>query len=883
MIAELVSALPEIYQPIYTHPELSQAASRRCDDRLEAILRAHDALRSLLGRPLKVLDLGCAQGFFSFHLAERDATVHGVDFLDKNVAVCVALAAEHPRLAVSFENNRIEDVIGHLLPDQYDLVLGLSVFHHVAHEKGAGEVCALLGRLAENSGVLLVELALRNEPLYWGESQPQEPDSLLDSVAFVHQLGRHETHLSIVPRPLYAASGRYWLLNDRAGRFDSWTENPHALAQGTHHGSRRYFFGQDSLVKQYRFDHWRGAHNQAELARERHFLTHPLAGFDTPACLAFAADATQGWIAIERWPGRLLLDVLRDGGSIDPRRIVVEVLAQLAVLERAGLYHNDVRAWNVLLAADGSARLIDYGSISETPTDCMWPRDIFLAFFIFVYEVTTGVVDDPVPVRTVALSPYRLPIPYRAWAESFWDRPLNEWNFQEMRDALVETMNTHDNRQSDVGAPVVPMESWMKAIEEAIDLQKQFGNQLNEQIESRLKMDEHSLDALKAAHAREMSLLQMHADQLAKRLHEAEESCAIQKQRAIDAERRAEDGKKLVGDASANAYRKQARIEELETSSHYWWRHAQALKAECDALRSSWSWRITAPLRWRGGRVVDGSRSPNEGSMATGRFALNAVQLPLVKTMSLILRDPILSYRINQRLLQYPAVHRHLLAVARNYGLMSPKPTPVVISNPELAHRDADTIPKLNPKVFAAAPTIPETCLLPPPHGTEPPWMRFVGHVEGHYSLAIVNRGLAGGIERLLPGRLAFVPYHGQPYLIPPELPDAQYRPLSGALGRSLPTEAEGDAVSIVHHYPLIVDALPARIRFIVFLLGRNDSASGNGGTHPSQFRCGSGCFAGGQTCADQFWLSGLDLCDTDRNRPSDYERRNGQVRCSSD
>ena len=42
--------------------------------------------------------------------------------------------------------------------------------------------------------------------------------------------------------------------------------------------------------------------------------------------------------------------------------VLRDVVAQLATLEAAGLYHNDVRAWNVLIGPDGRAALIDYGA-----------------------------------------------------------------------------------------------------------------------------------------------------------------------------------------------------------------------------------------------------------------------------------------------------------------------------------------------------------------------------------------------------------------------------------------------------------------------------------------------------------------------------------------
>lgn len=70
-LEQAVRHLPEIYQPIYKHPELYQTSSRSCDDRLTHIKAIYDALQKKLNRRLRVLDLGCAQGYISLSIAER--------------------------------------------------------------------------------------------------------------------------------------------------------------------------------------------------------------------------------------------------------------------------------------------------------------------------------------------------------------------------------------------------------------------------------------------------------------------------------------------------------------------------------------------------------------------------------------------------------------------------------------------------------------------------------------------------------------------------------------------------------------------------------------------------------------------------------------------
>ena len=123
-----------------------------------------------------------------------------------------------------------------------------------------------------------------------------------------------------------------------------------------------------------------------------------------------------------------------------------------------------------------------------------------------------------------------------------------------------------------------------------------------------------------------------------------------------------------------------------------------------------------------------------------------------------------------------------------------------------------------HPRALPARPTPPETLLLPSgAPNAAPRWVRLTGHVEGHYSLAIVNRGLAGALEQRTDGRLQFVPYHGQPYAEPPQLPPEQDAPLHAALRRQLPDDEADRAISLVHHYPFIHDPQPAALRAIVF------------------------------------------------------------------
>ncbi len=758
MIKQLVSSLPEIYQPIYGHPELSTKVSRSCADRLEHIINIHNALRGFLGRPVRVLDLGCAQGYFSFNLAELGAQVHGVDFLGKNIAVCNEIAQENPSLTVSFEEGRVEDAIAALAQGQYDLVLGLSVFHHIIYEKGLAAVKAMLEHAAALCGVLVIELALRDEPLYWAPAQPEDPRSLLDGIAFVHVLARHETHLAPVPRPLLVASNQYWILDGNIAAFQEWSSDPHALANGVYRGTRRYFFSSGHVLKYYKFSH-PGEYNRTDFERELKFLKQHPPDFCAAKLLLFGEQHDQGWVVFERFHGRLLLDLLREGAALDSKALLISVLRQLAVLEEAGLYHNDVRTWNVIVADDGTPHLIDYGSIGELPQDCVWPRNLFLSFLIFVREVVTGVVDDPNPLRTIAISPFSLPQPYRTWATQLWHLPHTECTFKRMHDTLVDLPDHLPDR---------PLEKfdhlWMVAVEEAVqaikdrcvylDTKAQQAEAKAQQAEAKAEQAEAKAEQAEAkaeqaeakaeqaeAKAQQAEAKAQQAEAKAQQAEaqsraavaearaqqaEAQSRAAVAEaraqqaeaqSRAVVAEARAQqaeaqsraavaEARAQQAEAQSRAAAEQIRLlqEQLEStrkelqavhqSNHHHWQLAEARAQEIAALRSSTSWRITAPLR----AVKQVSRTI---LTATG-IKLKA-KLLLQHAALYVNRRPALRQKALSLLGRYPRLKARLQRVVSPvlHGTGTPTPAPVSGPMPAKVNHDLAALSPRARQIYA--------------------------------------------------------------------------------------------------------------------------------------------------------------------------------------
>ncbi len=392
-VVSLVRRLPEIYQPIYGHPEIH--AARSADDhRIDVLRRVVEQISSHFDRSLRILDLGSAQGYTAFRLAELGHGVTGIDVVPTNVALARAIQERLTDLNVEFLEGDIAECPTLVDLDGYDLVVAFSVLQHIAHRGGHDAAVELVAVLSQKISHAVFEMALAAEPVYWAESLPEDPRVTLAPYAFIREVGRVGTHLSEVRRPILFASQSHVLAAGNLHEIESWTEEPHTEERGALRSLRRYRFlpsGVEKIAARFADEADEDLLSQLrqELRREAHVLQALTgAGMEAPEVIEFVDGADESIIVRSSYPGVLLSEIV-DSLDEDARSVITgQVLETLAELEAHGLYHADLRLWNVVWDPHKeTAHLVDHGAISPVPEDMKWPNDAYYSFLVWLVSL----------------------------------------------------------------------------------------------------------------------------------------------------------------------------------------------------------------------------------------------------------------------------------------------------------------------------------------------------------------------------------------------------------------------------------------------------------------------------------------------------------------
>lgn len=256
-------------------------------DTLYAALEAH------LGRPARVLDLGCGLSFYSLTLAARGARVTAINCDWNGIRAYDQLAAQNPAMRVRLTFDVAEEFASEIPSRPYDLVLALDT---APDGQGLGSAPDWVRRHAALAvcGVFSVPLpdGARDGPA----TAAAGVRDLARGFEFSRVLDFEPANPASAGNLLLFASNRVWFLDGsvQAFRHDALSANEMSR---THGGTRRCFVGADRIAKLFRLEEPFAKANLSELETEAKLLSSALpASVNVPRLIAFGKSDFDAWL-----------------------------------------------------------------------------------------------------------------------------------------------------------------------------------------------------------------------------------------------------------------------------------------------------------------------------------------------------------------------------------------------------------------------------------------------------------------------------------------------------------------------------------------------------------------------------------------------------------
>ena len=288
-------------------------------------------------------------------------------------------------MKVKFLLTSIENFIPTIQPNEYDLVLGLSIFRELYKAHKFSEVQDMMAELAKKIPVCIFEPELEKE--FPEDDLPKYYIGVFKDFRIRKVLSRNAGENPEIERPLVFASNDY-IFFDELGLLKIDDAHSHNM-MGSENDDKLFIFCGDKFIKFSKIFEGlsEGNGSYERVTQGVKFLSEFGGSHGFPKLYASEIYKDeylgQSFIVRDKLEGETLEKIIASGEDFDHWDVIKQVLSQLVFLEENGLYHDDVHQCNVLYK-DGKAFLIDYESIGEQKSTAIHRFNLLQVFFSFM-------------------------------------------------------------------------------------------------------------------------------------------------------------------------------------------------------------------------------------------------------------------------------------------------------------------------------------------------------------------------------------------------------------------------------------------------------------------------------------------------------------------
>lgn len=351
-----------LYHPVYKHPEFGAAVSHfDSEERLPILI---DLIKSYMKdtekQIVKILDIGCGEGYFEFRLQEEfedRIQLTGVDSNKGSIELAHAINNEN-HWDIEFKlSHQMNQLIESIRPDEYDIVLLFNVLHWTSLQEGGWQnTRKWVEDLSLKVPVLLLELA--GYDTAHPNRVPGDYKKYFQNIKFFIKLTEFKHFSSHEMRPFIVASNHYFYIQKRFWKIDQYRPSFHKM--------RRAFLSKDHLMKIV-YKNMTDLTNWGEMPAEnavkemkRELENISLNMSFTPTCIYF--EETSDYFC-------MLLKLKHVGVSYITfdhiENNILNILENLIEAESHGLYHYDLTKTNIMEDKTHHAFMIDCGAFTQ--------------------------------------------------------------------------------------------------------------------------------------------------------------------------------------------------------------------------------------------------------------------------------------------------------------------------------------------------------------------------------------------------------------------------------------------------------------------------------------------------------------------------------------